>query len=91
MKNGRAFQVVEDLPTIKDRNRVVRELTADGWEVDPGGSKRYGYKVTAYKGERPYVIRRTFGIGTGQNDITPLYKREDGNGYEYMDGSPEYA
>lgn len=90
-KNGRAYTEVRDLATIKERNATVRELEAQGFTCDPGGSKKYGYKVTGWKGDKPDVIRSSFGIGTGTHEVTPLYRRADGHGWEYMDGTPEHG
>lgn len=81
----RDYKVVESLPTIKDRNRVVREMTGDGWNVETGGSKRYGYRVSGWKGEKPVALRSTIRIGVGAETV-PMY-RSAGGGWELADGS----
>lgn len=87
--NGRAFLVVEDL-TLKERNAARKQYEAAGWTVKTYGSNRYGWTVQAYKGEAPSLIRRAFALTQyGENSITPLYSRGDGNGWEYIDGTPE--
>jgi hypothetical protein len=85
---ARDYTERRNIPTIKERNAVVRQMEDDGWVCEAGGSKRYGYRVTGWKGQEPDIIRTTIGIGTGDSSVTPLYRRADGSGWEYADGTP---
>jgi hypothetical protein len=58
--------------------------------VEPGGSKRSGYSVTGWKGEAPDMTRHTFNLVKAGHEVTPLYRRADGQGWEHMDGTPEH-
>lgn len=86
----REFQVVEGL-TLKARNAKRKELEAEGWTVTPSGSNKRGWTLTCWRGEAPYVTRHTFNLREGGHEITPLYRRADGDGFEYIDGTPERA
>lgn len=82
----RGYVVIERLADIKARNAAVRNLTAQGYDVTPGGYKGY-YRVKGWKGERPYMVVEKYDLRNGDETITPVYKRADGT-RELIDGSP---